>query len=349
MSSSSHPALNLLLRVAAVLYGSAIKLRNRHYDRPGSSRRASLPVISVGNLTVGGTGKTPMVAWLAARIAAEGHRPAVVSRGYGGSAGRGPLIVSRGEGPLCEPDHCGDEPFLLARILRHVPIVVGSDRVAAAEEAAGLGCRAVLLDDGFQHRRLARDLDILLLDASNPFGDYGVLPAGLLREPVSALRRADLVLITRCRRGENFPVIERAVRLYNPDAPILPAGHRPVGFFNAGGASIPRPRRAIAFCGIGNPSRFRIDLEGQGVEIVEFEVYRDHHPYTTEEVRALRSRAAKMHAALITTEKDLVRLPESVLAPEEPPICTLRIAADPFEPELMMRAVRRVLERGGDR
>ena len=193
-----------LLGVPALLYGAAVRLRRRGYTALGLARRAAVPVISVGNLTVGGTGKTTIVSWLVRELQDRGWHPAVVSRGYLGRAGRGPLYVSRGQGPLVASDVSGDEPFLLASRLPGAVVVAGSDRVLGSRAAIEAGADVVILDDGFQHMRLARDVDLVLLDAHNPFGNYRLLPAGTLREPVSELRRAHAVIITRSRPDENF-------------------------------------------------------------------------------------------------------------------------------------------------
>jgi tetraacyldisaccharide 4'-kinase len=207
----------------------------------------------------------------------------------------------------------------------------------------------VILDDGFQHRRLARDLDVVLLDASNPFGNYRLLPAGLLREPVAGLARADLVVITRSAAGERFPVIERVVRHHNRDASIVRAGHRAVGFFDADGVPAPRPGRVVAFCGIGNPARFRIDLESLGADVVRFEQWRDHHRYTTAEVRRLERLAAREGAALVTTEKDLARMHAPKVRPRgDSPFLALRIEAEVYDATPALAAIDRALA-GGSR
>lgn len=347
MRQQDYPAGRAFLSLPALLYGATVRVRNRFYERPGSTHRAALPVLSVGNLTVGGTGKTPLVAWLARYLSQAGRRPAILSRGYGGRAGRGPLVVSAGGSPLCEPAACGDEPFLLAQSLAGTPVLAGSDRLASAEAAARMGADVAILDDGFQHRRLARDLDIVLLDASNPFGNYRLLPAGLLREPVSALSRADVVLITRSRQRESFAVIEKVVRQYNTRSPILRSGHHFLGFFNARGEQAERPAAAVAFCGIGNPARFRIDLEAQGLELPVFEAHRDHHPYTASELGQLFAAARRLGAALVTTEKDLARLRSAGLVQQanDPPLLALRIEAVVFEPEPLVLAIQHALAR----
>lgn len=341
MRFPEHPLPRLALRAMASLYGAAIRLRNRHYDRPGAPRRALLPVVSVGNLTVGGTGKTPLVAWLAERCARAGRKPAVVSRGYGGRAGRGPLVVSRGDGPVVNAAASGDEPYLLATTLPGVVVVVGSDRHAGTATAAELGSDLVILDDGFQHRRLHRDVDIVLLDGTDPFGNGRLLPAGPLREPRSSLARADLVLITRSAPDDDREQLEAVLRSCNPAAPRLRSAHRTVGFFAGGEHRVERPRRAFVFCGIGNPGRFRADVEAEGVEVVAFEIRRDHHRYDPGELRRWRSAAAALDAVLLTTEKDYVRLPPRGRNGTHPPLVTLRIEAAPCQPERLMAAVER--------
>lgn len=336
-----HPWPSAPLRLAASLYGGLIRLRNRHYDRPGSSSRVEVPVLSVGNLTLGGTGKTPIVAWIARRLSDSGVRPAIVSRGYRGKAGRGPLLASSGDGPTCDAALCGDEPFLLASTLPGVMVVVGSDRVAGALLAHSRGADVIVLDDGFQHRRLDRDLDIVLLDAGDPFGGGRLLPAGRLREPLGGLRRAHAVLITRARRQERFAEIERVVRRHNRSVPILTAGHRGVGFVDARGAPCERPSRAVAFCGIGSPEGFRADLEACGVELLDFRRWPDHHAYTPRELSDLAGLAAGHASALVTTEKDLARLSGRWPGPDPP--LALRIEAEIHDPRSLLDLIHRAL------
>lgn len=342
MSAPAHPLSALLLSLPELAYASAVHIRNRLYDRPGASRRTRIPVLSVGNLTVGGTGKTPVVAWLALRLRKEGRTPAVVSRGYRGRAGKGPLVVSVGRGPLVGPEWSGDEPFLIAQTLTGVLVVVGSDRIASAEAARRAGADVVLLDDGFQHRRMARDLDLVLLDATSPFGNYHLLPAGTLREPISALSRADAVMLTRSRHGESFGILEHIVARQRPGIPIFHAGHRATCFVDAHGRPVPPPRRVVAFCGIGNPGRFFEDLDQLEVQTAARRAFRDHHVYSNRELRELRALAGRADAALVTTEKDMVRIPRG-LGFEEPPLLALRIEAEPHEPGPLLDLVRATL------
>lgn len=331
----SAPAL---LVPFAWLYGMAVKVRNRHYDRSSHSRKASLPVVSVGNMTVGGTGKTPIVAWLAERLISEGLKPAVVSRGYGGSAGRGPRKVSASS----TASECGDEPCLLASRLPGAVVVVGSDRHAGAESAKGHGADVVLLDDGFQHRRLARDLDVLLLDADNPFGNGRLLPAGPLREPLASLKRADIILVTGGDSGDALSRIERLVRPYNEAAPLFRARSRRAGFIDMDRRPVSAPARAVAFCGIARPERFREDMQAEGVEVIAFRPYRDHHRYSARELRELVELARSAKAALVTTEKDLARLdPAGDVRP-----VALRIEAEIFEEDVFLGSVTTAIGTG---
>jgi tetraacyldisaccharide 4'-kinase len=331
-----------LLRLLARLYGGVVSVRNRYYDRPGNVRRAPLPVISVGNITVGGTGKTPLVVWLARCLLSSGRRPVIVSRGYGGTAGRGPVFVSRGGGALCGPEVAGDEPYLMASTLAQVSVVVGSDRWAGASAAAAQGCDIAVLDDGFQHRGLARDLDLVLIDSNDPFDDHRLLPAGRLREPLGALRRADLVLITRSRADERHPDLERQIREYAPSAPVLSAGHRTVGFFDAEGRGVEGPVRALGFCGVGSPAKFHDDLREEAAEVVAFRAFRDHHVYTPDELRSLRELARSHGARLVTTEKDLARLRDRATPLAASELLSLRIEAVVHRPDPLLEALRRL-------
>jgi len=296
------------LALPAVAFGGVVRLRNAWYDRPGATHRASIPVVSVGNLALGGTGKTPLVAWMARRVRSFGLVPAVVSRGYGGTAGPGPLVVSTGEGPRVNARACGDEPHLLARALPGTIVVVGADRVEGARAAAGAGADAVILDDGFQHRRLARDLDVVVLDARAPFDGGHLVPWGTLRERPESLKRAQAVVLTRVLQGDPASGAIQAVRDAGYSGPIVRAGHKATGFHDVSGALREAPARALAFCGIGDPGLFRADLEAAGVVTARFHTFRDHHPYTVAGWDGLIAEARAMGVPLVTTDKDYSRL-----------------------------------------
>ena len=306
--------------------------------------------MSVGNLAVGGTGKTPLVAWIARRLRAQGLVPAVVSRGYGGTAGPGPLVVSTGEGPRVNARTCGDEPHLLARSLKGVIVVVGSDRIEGARVAAAAGAGCVVLDDGFQHRRLARDLDIVVLDSRAPFADGRLLPRGSLREPPRSLGRAQVVVLTRVREGDPATAAIAAVRAAGYTGPIVRAGHRTTGFMDVTGQVRPAPPRALAFCGIGDPELFRRDLSASGVVTAGFHAFRDHHPYSVSGWDALVLEAKRLGVPLVTTEKDLSRLEAAAGASlTRAQLAVLRIEAAVWDEDQLLGAVRRALAAHGAR
>jgi tetraacyldisaccharide 4'-kinase len=338
------PAAAAVLAIPTAAFGVAVRLRNAWYNRSGVAVRAPVPVISVGNLAVGGTGKTPLVAWIARRLRGEGLVPAVVSRGYGGTAGVGPLVVSTGEGPRVNARTAGDEPHLLARALKGVIVIVGSNRIEGARSAAAAGAGVVVLDDGFQHRRLARDLDLVALDARAPFADGHLLPRGSLREPPYALRRAQVVILTRVREDDAATAAIDAVRRTGYGGPIVRAGHRIAGFSDAAGARRDPPKRALAFCGIGDPALFREDLAAAGVTTEGFHAFRDHQPYTLAGWDALVAEARGKGVALVTTEKDLSRLEAAAgasLARAE--LAVLRIEVVVWDEKRLLDAVRGAL------
>ncbi|MFH5805973.1 tetraacyldisaccharide 4'-kinase [Alienimonas sp. DA493] len=325
-------ALRLGLLSASLPYGLAVRARNAAYDAGLKRvRRVGAPVISVGNLTCGGTGKTPIVADLCLRLRAAGKRPAALSRGYKSLEGEG----------------ANDEKLLLDALMPGVPQVQNPDRVAGAEHALReRGADCLVLDDGFQHRRLGRDLNLALIDATAPFGPGSlrragcrgrVLPAGLLRESPSALRRrADLILLTRCDAitPDERAAVEAALTDRAPGVPVVPVAFAPTTLIDVAGAAEPlgtvRGATVGAFCGIGNPAGFRATLEGLGANAATFEPRPDHHAHTPADVTAIARRAADAGAtALLCTEKDLVKLRTAAFAGFSPPlpIFAVRIAA----------------------
>jgi len=276
------------------------------------ARRLDAAVISVGNLTMGGTGKSPCVLHLAGMLRAAGHTPAILTRGYGRHALAGDLAVAPGAQVSIEES--GDEPQIFIRS-GLAAVGIGADRArAAALLLERFPADVFLLDDGFQHARLERDLDIVLVDALDPFGGGYVFPLGRLREPVSSLSRADAVIITRSRFSDLAPAIEDAVRRANPHAPIFRAGIEPEAWVNAASGAhhpIGRPPFAAAggFCGLGNPQSFRRTLECLGVAPAAWFEFDDHHRYRPRELRSMAHHAAATGAsALVTTEKDAVNL-----------------------------------------
>lgn len=273
--------------------------RNWRYDRdPSRTTKVEIPVVSVGNLTVGGAGKTPVVLWIAQRLREQELRVAILSRGYGADASR------------------NDEAMELEQRLPDVPHIQHADRVAGAQIAIEeLESQTLVLDDAFQHRRIARDLDVVLLDALCPFGYGHLLPRGLLRESLRGLRRAQIVILTRSDlvAPSQRKAIETQARRYHPDLLWAEASHSPSALWNASGARRDvtelANRRVAAFCGIGNPEGFRQTLERCGAEVVGFRAFPDHHRYSAEDVDSLTTWAAELGVeVVICTSKDLVKL-----------------------------------------
>jgi tetraacyldisaccharide 4'-kinase len=315
-------ASRAILTVLAGPYGLVTACRNHLHDcRLLPRTRASVPVISVGNITAGGTGKTPIVAWLCRQLASMGRRPAIVSRGY-----------------AARPGEPSDEAAELAILLPGVPHVANRDRGSGARAAARLGADVVVLDDGFQHRRLHRDLDLVAIDASDPFGCGHLLPRGLLRESIRGLIRADAIVLTRATsippaaRDEIRAAVTRARRGI-PPAVWLETEHRPVAVRSSSGTREPldaiRGQPVAAFCGIGNPAAFRRTLGDLGVELVGFQSFADHHPYTIADLTAVAAWATTNGASrLLTTLKDLVRIRDERLG--DLPLAAVEVALEPL-------------------
>lgn len=310
------PALERLgLRAASVPYGLIVRLRNAAYQHGWmSSERVPAPVVSVGNLTTGGTGKTPCVEYVARFYRNLDRRVAILSRGYGGAGGR------------------NDEALVLEENLPDVPHLQGADRVALARAAIEeLESEVLVLDDGFQHRRLARDLDLVLIDATAPWGHGYLLPRGLMREPPNSLRRADGIVLTRCDQtpAEQRERLHQTLGRIAPRVPVVETTHRAVELSNSEGESAPldllREGPVAALCGIGNPEAFRRSLLDLGARLQDFRVYPDHHGYSREDVAELHRWAGRLPSgtAIVTTQKDLVKLRLSRL--EDRPLWCLRI------------------------
>ena len=296
------------------LFGLGVRLRNRAYDREWMTvTRISVPVISVGNISVGGTGKTPVVEFLARHFLDMKKKTAVVTRGYKRET-KGQLVISDGAGNVVSVRDGGDEPVQMALKFPSLIVVADTRRVEGCNAAVErLGAEIILLDDGFQHRACARDLDIVLLDAQVGLQGQELLPAGRLREPPEHLARADLILLTRCEdtgRAKNLATLVSR----HSDAPVILTRFRPVLVRDARtGEDVPSValtgRPVVAFCGIGNPASFRTTLESLAVETELLVEFADHHPYTTSDIDRLLQRLEKAESAtLITTEKDITRL-----------------------------------------
>jgi tetraacyldisaccharide 4'-kinase len=305
ISSQRNGLIPSLLRGVACcgepLYYAGAAWKNRKYDRDSSqATRVGVPVISVGNITVGGTGKTPLVEWIVRRLHQQQRQVTIISRGYG-----------------AKPGAVNDEALELAQKLPGVPHVQNPDRVAAARQAiAELDCDCIVLDDAFQHRRLARDLDLVLLDATEPFGHGHLLPRGLLRESLTGLARADCIVLSR---ADAIDPVERAqiwqtVQQYAPGVTPIEAVHAPTKLLDTDATEHPLAQLQgtpiAAFCGIGNPATFHRTLELCGADVVAFRAFADHHDYGAEDLAAMTRWLDQQQniELVVCTHKDLVKL-----------------------------------------
>jgi tetraacyldisaccharide 4'-kinase len=298
------------LRLAAFPYSAAVRVRNLLYHRGWlHSEKVSIPVVSVGNLTVGGTGKTPCVEYVARFYRALDLRVAILSRGYG-----------------------NDEALVLEENLPDVPHLQGADRVQLAKTAVEeLDSEILVLDDGFQHRRLQRNLDLVLIDATAPWGYGYLLPRGLMREPPSSLRRASVIALSRCDQveGDERRRLKEQIQALAPGVDVIETRHQPVELMNGERTArleLLRNKPIAAFCGLGNPDAFRRTLTDLGANIVAFRAYPDHHAYRRADVDELDAWAGCLphDAVCVTTQKDLVKLRIASLG--GCPLWSLRIA-----------------------
>ncbi len=306
-----------LLWLLSMAYGAAVLARGLLYDlRVLKSRRVHAKVICIGNLTTGGTGKTPATILAALTLRSRGYSAAILSRGYGRPK-KGAEVCVLNDDTEMDWKRCGDEPWMMHQVLKGqgVPILVSSDRVgAAAQVATFFNPGVVILDDGFQHRRLARDLDVVLINAVDPFGGRRLLPLGDLREPVRALRRASLVMLTHVDLAsqENLAALREEVRKVNPRAAILEAVHKPdflleVKTQTKHGIGHLKGRTVSALCGLACPQQFEDCLERSGASIAQRWRYPDHHRYAQIELTSLDRLRGGL--PLVTTFKDLVKFP----------------------------------------
>ncbi len=325
-----------MLSLLSAIYGKIANLRNAFYDRgvfETSDLRAR--TISIGNISVGGTGKTPLVAYVAEILAARGETVCILTRGYGRKEPKKRVLVSDGEQILADPAIAGDEPFELAqKLIGRAIVIADADRVAAAEWAKRkFGVTAFVLDDGFQHRKAKRDVDIVCIDAMDPFGGGNMLPAGRLREPVENLQRADIIVITRANLVADQAIsdLRSEISGLNPAAAVFSAKSKLSVMYDLENfiANIERSQngppleRAVydmdvsetlenpvfVFCAIGNAENFFWQLRREDLDLKGTEAFRDHHVYTQQDIERIEELAKKSGASLlVTTTKDAVKL-----------------------------------------
>jgi tetraacyldisaccharide 4'-kinase len=278
-------------------------------------RKLEARVISVGNVTAGGTGKTPLVIYLAEKLKEKNRKVAILTRGYGRKKKQMVELTKQTRERINWVD-VGDEPYLLAGRLVDVPILVSRRRAISGRHAIReLGSEILILDDGFQHLKLSRDLDIVVIDSTDPFGNGRLLPAGILREPLTSLKRADLFVMTKTDQASSTDELIGVLKGHNPKAPIVESVYRvrSVEDLISGHPVEPKDMRgksAIAFSGIGNPASFESSLKQLGIRISKHRKFRDHHAYGRKDIADIKRQAEESRADfIITTEKDSVRIP----------------------------------------
>jgi len=312
--------LSLFLGFLSLLYSAAVMLRLLAY-RKGLLKAKSLPafVVSIGNITAGGTGKTPFVAMLSEWAAQGGLRTAILSRGYKSKSKLKSLVVSDGKGQISSVYDAGDEPILLAKKFPFTPVLISKDRYAIGDMALRLfNSELLLLDDGYQHLSLHRDLNVLLIDAKRKFGNGSLLPLGPLREPFEEIKRADLIVVSRCSEQNRGDELVELVKETVAGKPVLRSCHLAdeVLFPQTGEAHLPQileGKNVMAFAGIAHPDDFLEMITVLGAHVVKFIWYPDHHSYVNRDFEVLASWSRRPEVDfLLTTEKDWVRIEETV-------------------------------------
>jgi len=321
--------LCLLLGVAAKGYSIVIRLRNFLYSKGWlKTHRANAPVISIGNITTGGTGKTPLVIWLCKQLTqnlklkTKNCKCAILTRGYKVT-----------QNLKLKTQNYTDEPAIIIESCPEAKVIVNPDRVAGAAEAVNkFDAKTLIMDDGFQHRRLGRDLDIVTIDATRPFGYGKMLPAGLLREPLVSLKRANAVVITRCDQTTEAELtqIEEKLQQVNPNMIIARSIHTAVYAKSTDNKEISleelKDKKIFAFCGIGNPEAFLNTIKALGPELAGSKVYNDHHHYTDDCLADICKQAAHLKADLIlTTQKDWTKINRLATAKKDIPLAYLAV------------------------
>lgn len=310
-----YTLVRIIALILSYFYLLVVSIRNWLYDHKiFKETKLSCPVISVGNITVGGTGKTPCVIMLARMLQRNGFQPAVISRGYGGKSVQPVNILSDGHQILLDSETAGDEPFLMARALQGVPVITGAARKMTGQVAINqFGANVLICDDAMQHRQIFRDINLVLFDSGDLKRRKNVLPLGKLREPITQLKRADALLLTRV--DEARPADQAVAELIgNRNIPVFLSIHQPKDMVREdGGDPIPLSvlagKKICAFCGIARPDSFKKILTDSGAIIQAFDVFSDHHRFSAGELELIRGQFIKGGADyLLTTEKDAMRL-----------------------------------------
>ena len=329
----------IALFIFSLIYGLAVRIISFIYlIRP---YRLNCKVISVGNITLGGTGKTSLVEVLAKFLKDKGHKVAVISRGY-------KRKVPSSESQVPSYENMGDEPYMLSKNLDNIPVIVDKDRIRAAKKAIrDYGVDTVILDDGFQQWRINKDLEIVTVDATNPLGNLRLFPRGILREPLSSLRRAKIFLLTKVNLNPDNQNIKKLLNKINPDALIVEAAHKPVGFYKLGisGDNLLSPdgfrgKRVTLVCGIADPDSFENLIRNLGIDIALSFRFPDHYNYSQNDFEDIVHKSREKNIeTIITTEKDAVRLKELGVRSWELGVFILRIKLEIIQYETFIKRI----------
>jgi len=332
------------LYLLSLPYGGAVCARSLFYSLGLlKTRTLPCPVISIGNITVGGTGKTPLVMALAKGLTDRGISVAILSRGYKGKRISEP-VVSDGKSIFLSPEESGDEPFLMAKACQGIPVLVGKNRFTNGRIALDrFGVKGLLLDDGYQHLPLYRNINILLIDSHIGFGDHGLLPRGILREPLSHLRRADLFLLTKVENPQTIQPLEKKIHEIHPSPQVFHSHYEPVSLVSPKDEEEEldslKGREILALSGVANPGYFSSMLRKCGAKIVGEAIFPDHHVYTSEDLSSIEEKS-KRADCIVTTEKDMVKLKQ--LNIHHLPIRALRIEVKIWEEKEFYQRVMKI-------
>lgn len=314
-NTSGYGSVKIIARILSFFYLGVINFRNWLYDHKiFKEDRLACPVISVGNITVGGTGKTPCVIMLARMLQKNGFQPAVISRGYGGSSVSRYNVVSDGDKILLDSATAGDEPLLMAHALKGIPVITGAKRIIPGRAAIDkFGANVLICDDAMQHRQIFRDINLVLMDGKSLQGKNYILPRGRFREPLQEIRRADAILMTRFEEGTKTDEKIRML-IATEKIPVFRSIHQPQDiirgdYSESQPASGLKGKKVFAFCGIANPDSFEKTLLAVQAGLLSFKIFADHHRFGEKEVEELKAGFIKSGADyLVTTEKDAMRL-----------------------------------------
>jgi tetraacyldisaccharide 4'-kinase len=329
------------LYLLSLPYGGAVRTRSFLYSlQLLKTKTLPCPVISVGNITVGGTGKTPLVMALAKGLMAKGISVAILSRGYKRMKTSEP-VVSDGKTIFLSPEESGDEPFLMAKACKGIPVLVGKDRfVNGLIALQRFGVKGLILDDGYQHLPLYRDINILLIDSHIGFEDRHLLPRGILREPLSHLRRADLFLLTKAEDPETYQPLEKEISEIHPGTQVFHSHYEPVSFVGPNEEqeelNALKGKKILALSGIAHPDTFSSILRKCEMKIVREAIFPDHHLYTTKDLSYIEEKSKGVDG-IVTTEKDMVKLKK--LNIDHLPIRALRIEMKIWEEEAFFKRI----------